>query len=352
MFVLTRKAKISILFAVAAAACYGISLPICKIFLNEMPPSFMAALLYLGAGFGMAAVNLLRKIGCGSSREAGITKKELPYIIGMIALDIAAPILLMIGLTRVTPANASLLCNFEIVVTALVALFVFKEAVGKRMWAAITMIAVSSLILSLEDFTSFSFSVGSLLVLAACLCWGFENNFTRMLSLKSPLEVVVIKGIGAGVGALAISFATGEYYYDIIHIVLVLLLGFFAYGFSIYLYVLSQRELGAVRASAYYAVAPFVGVGLSFIVFGQTVSLTFIVALVVMVAGAWLAVMEWHEHRHTHEALQHEHRHSHEDGHHGHAHDIYVYEHSHMHTHEAATHEHPHTPDMHHAHSH
>lgn len=68
----------------------------------------------------------------------------------MIALDIAAPILLMIGLKTATAANVSLLNNFEIAATSLIALFIFKELISKRVWFAIGLITVASMLLSLK----------------------------------------------------------------------------------------------------------------------------------------------------------------------------------------------------------
>ena len=88
-----------ILLAILAAALYSISSPVSKLLLVEIPPTFMAALLYLGAGFGMLLVNIIKGLSRKEQIEAGMTKKELPYIIAMIALDIAAPILLMLGLS-------------------------------------------------------------------------------------------------------------------------------------------------------------------------------------------------------------------------------------------------------------
>jgi drug/metabolite transporter (DMT)-like permease len=258
----------------------------------------------------------------------------------------------MFGLNMTTPANASLLNNFEIVSTALIALFVFKEAIGGRMWIAIALITFSSLILSFEDIGSLSFSAGSLLVVLACMCWGFENNCTRMLSMKDPLQIVFIKGSGSGVVSLAIAFATRELSHNILYILLALALGFVAYGLSIYFYILAQRELGAARTSAYYAVAPFVGVGLSFVVYRQPVTFTFIAALVIMLTGACFAAVERHAHHHTHDRIVHEHRHNHSDGHHNHEHNTPGGEHSHIHTHEPLSHAHFHTPDTHHIHKH
>lgn len=344
--------KTAILQAILAAVCYGISSPLSKILLEKIPPAFMAALLYLGAGLGMAIVNAMLGIH-NKPKEATLTKKELPYTIGMIILDIAAPIFLMFGLSMTSATNVSLLGNFEIVATAVIALFFFKEAVGKRMWIAIVLITISSIILSVQDFGNISFSLGSIFVLLGCVFWGLENNCTRMLSLKNPLQIVIVKGLGSGFGALVIAFALSEYSINIGYIALALVLGFIAYGLSIFFYIHAQRHLGAARTSAYYAFAPFIGVGLSFVVFSQSITLSFGIALAIMIIGACFAVFEKHEHRHIHEALEHEHRHNHNDDHHDHTHDFPLEsEHNHIHAHEDITHVHGHTPDFHHTHTH
>lgn len=343
----------AIFMAILAAALFGISSPVSKLLLAELPPALMAALLYFGAGFGMLLISQIRDIGNRRPIEANITKKELPYVISMILLDIAAPLCLMIGLTLTTSANASLLNNFEIVATSIIALILFKEAIGKRMWAAIFLITLSSIILSFEDLSSLSFSAGSVFVLLACLCWGFENNCTRMLSLKDPLQVVVIKGFGSGSGSLVIALLLKQLSTNILYILIALFLGFVAYGLSIYFYIIAQRELGAARTSAYYAAAPFIGVLLSIIIFGQQMQISFIVASIIMILGTYFAAAEHHRHLHTHEMLTHEHRHSHHDHHHTHTHEGFAGdEHSHIHTHEAISHVHRHTPDLHHTHSH
>lgn len=348
-----KKSNTAILFAILAAVFYGISSPISKLLLNEISPMLMAALLYLGAGIGMLAVSVVRKRKNGKAAEAGLTRKELPYVLGMIVLDIAAPIFLMLGLSMASPATISLLNNFEIVATSIIAFVIFKEAIGKRLWVAIGFIAVASIVLSVEDISSFSFSIGALFALLACICWGFENNCTRMLSLKDPIEIVIIKGFSSGAGALIVAFIAGGIRFTVPYLVGALLLGFVAYGLSIYFYILAQRDLGAARTSAFYAFAPFVGVLLSFVMFGQQLSISFAIALVFMGIGAYFAAYEKHAHRHTHVALQHDHRHVHDDLHHHHEHIPPVEgAHSHPHAHSAQEHDHPHTPDLHHAHQH
>lgn len=283
------KQRSAILMAILAAALYALNSPVSKLLLSKVPSTMMAAFLYLGAGAGLLIVRLVQKRLGLKTKETPLSRKNLPYTVGMVVLDIAAPICLMIGLSMTTAANASLLNNFEIVATSIIALCVFKEAISKRLWAAIGLVTVSSIILTVEDVSSFQFSFGSLFVLLACICWGFENNCTRMISDKDPLEIVVIKGFGSGLGAMVIALAIGEKIPGAAYVLGALLLGFVAYGLSIFFYIYAQRTLGAARTSAYYAVAPFIGAGLSLIVFRELPSASFVIALVIMGVGTYLA---------------------------------------------------------------
>ena len=273
--------------AVLAAAFYALNSPLSKLLLGDVAPTMMAAFLYLGAGLGMAALQWLRGRSGRAGREQPLTRTELPFTIGMVALDIAAPIALMVGLSRTTAANASLLNNFEIVATSLIALICFGEAISRKLWVGIGLVTLSTALLSAQEADSFSFSSGSVWVLAACVCWGFENNCTRRLSSKDPVEIVVIKGVFSGLGSLLIALCLDEPLPAWLPAMWALGLGFVAYGLSIALYIYAQRELGAAKTSAYYAVAPFIGVVLSLAIFREIPSTGFIAALLVMIAGTW-----------------------------------------------------------------
>ena len=343
----------SVIMALLAALLFGLNAPFSKLLLSDISPMFMAAFLYLGAGFGMLILYLF---SAKKQSEASLSKAEMPWTIMMVLLDVLAPFLLMWGLTRTTAANASLLFNFEMVSTSVIALIFFHEAVGKRMWGAITVITFASIVLSV-DFTNLSawkFSTGSLFVLAACACWGLENNCTRNMSSKSPAQIVIIKGFGSGLTALIIALLINKSFpLKPIPVLSALILGFVAYGLSIFFYVRAQRDLGAARTSTYYAAAPFLGVLLSFLILHEVPDYSFAIATMFMLLGVYLAVREKHIHKHIHEKITHEHRHTHDDMHHLHEHDLPVNgEHSHIHTHEKQIHEHSHTPDIHHRHEH
>ena len=284
----SSKTKAGIFLAVLAAALYAINAPCSKVLLEYMPSTLMAGLLYLGAGLGMVVLFLVRKATGTGRAESGLTRAELPYTIAMM-LDIAAPVLLLFGLKTTSAANASLLNNFEIVATALIALAIFREKISARLWLGILFVTASCLVLSVEGSGSFAFSPGSLFILLACVCWGLENNCTRKLSARDPLQIVLLKGIFSGGGSLVIGLCIGErieYWWSV---PAVLAVGLVAYGMSIYFYVYAQRKLGAARTSAYYAVAPFIGTGLSLMIFRGLPQATYYIGLGLMVIGGWLS---------------------------------------------------------------
>lgn len=338
---MNHKIKIgAVILAFLAAVFYAINTPVSKFLLNNVTPTFMAAFLYLGAGVGVGIMYLfhIKK----EEKAERLTKQDLPYTIGMIVLDIAAPIFLMIGIKMGTASNASLLGNFEIVVTTLMALLIFKEQVSGKLWIAIGFITLSSIVLSFEGSGSFQFSIGSLFVILATCCWGLENNCTRKISDKSTYEIVLLKGIFSGGGSFTIAMVLGEKIPEMIYIAIVMLLGFVAYGLSIFLYIRAQRNLGAAKTSAYYAVAPFIGSFLAFVVNGEKLAVEYFIGLALMLVGSVFVVYDTminhHLHGHTHtivhthngvthtHMITHEHEHNHfgnEEGH-GHKHEDYI----------------------------
>lgn len=318
--------SIATVYAILAAALYAINVPLSKVLLNYVEPTMMASFLYLGAGIGLFLFGIVEKlIGNGGKKEP-LTKKELPYTIAMVILDIVAPILLMLGIARTNSANVSLLNNFEIVATSIVALVVFKEVISKKLWFAIFLVTIASIVLTFEGQGSFVFNRGSLFVLGACLCWGFENNCTKMISNKSSVEIVVIKGTFSGLGSLIVALLLGESIPAVKWLLCVLILGFVAYGLSINFYIMAQKALGAAKTSAYYSVAPFLGVAFSMILLKERPSLQFFVALIIMIFSTVLMVKDTielqHTHEHRHGDLVHTHLHTHsgDSEEHGHEH--------------------------------
>ncbi len=318
-------------FALAAAALYALNIPLSKLLLRHIAPTMLAALLYLGAGGGLLCWSLAQRACRRAPRAAPLTRKDMPYTAAMVVLDIAAPILLMLGIARTSAASVSLLSNFEIVSTALIALVLFGEVISRRLWLAIGLVTAASLLLSFEGAGSLRFGSGSLFVLGACACWGLENNCTKMLSGKSSVEIVTVKGCFSGLGSFIIARAAGAALPGFRWVCAALALGFVAYGLSINFYIMAQKDLGAAKTSAYYSAAPFFGAALGCLLLGERPSLLFYAALALLLPATALMLKDSI-------ALQHIHPHTHV--------------HSHMHRHGALVHTHPHAHTHTHLHTH
>ncbi len=340
---------------ILAAILFGASAPFAKLLLRRIEPVLLAALLYLGGGVGLLLVRMLTVFSRrAADTEARINTADMPWLVGaLLAGGVASPIILMYSLQSTPAATASLLTNFEAAATALIAAVIFHEAMGRRIWIAIACVTAASVLLSLELKGEWGISPGAIGVLVACVFWGLDNNLTRYISAKDPVVIVMFKGIGAGLFSVALAIILSARWPSPLFVLSAMLLGFFSYGLSIVLFILSMRSLGAARTSAFFGTAPFIGVVISFALLKESPDLLFMASIPVMVLGAALLLSEKHGHMHFHEAIVHEHRHGHDDGHHAHDHPGQIpahSSHSHSHEHETLEHDHIHTPDIHHRH--
>ena len=345
----------SIIQALIAALLFGASAPLAKLLLGEVEPIPLAAFLYLGSGLGLLGIKLFQHINQqGLDSEAQIKKPDYLWLAGAIlAGGVAAPITLLFSLRDTPAATASLLLCFEGVATTLIAFFAFKESISRRAWWAIALITLASIFLSINPNAEWGFSLGALGIIAACILWGIDNNFTRNISAKDPLIIVIIKGLGAGSFSLAMAMVLGNKLPAWEVVLGALVLGSLSYGVSIVLFIHAMRGLGAARTSALFSTAPIAGIILSLLLFQEFPSWLFLIALPFMLIGTLFLVNEQHEHHHFHDRVIHEHSHVHDDGHHQHDHQgEFARTHSHVHQHDELTHAHHHLPDLHHRHIH
>jgi drug/metabolite transporter (DMT)-like permease len=337
--------------AIAAAVLFGLSTPLAKLLLGEIDPILLAALLYLGSGMGSFLLGNLRRPRWAALKEARLDARDYPWLAGaMLTGGVLAPISLLSGLRTTSAAAASLLLNLEVVATALVASLVFSEFIGRRVVAALVVITAAGIALTWNTTGLTGLSPGVLAIIAACVLWGLDNNLTRQISGKNPLAIAAVKGMGAGGVSFLLAMLSHAAIPGFRVVAAALLAGFITYGVSIVLFVSSLRDLGAVRTSAYFASAPFIGSIASLLLFREIPGTQFIIALPLFLLGVALLVSERHIHRHIHERIVHTHLHRH-DEHHDHAHPGEdSNEHVHEHAHEPMEHEHPHAPDIHHRH--
>lgn len=348
--------KTAILYALASAALFGASMPAAKVMLGTVHPILLAGLLYSGAGIGVAGVRrLMPRIAGPETPQAALTGSDAPWLATAIfAGGILGPLLLMWGLDRTGAAAASLLLALEGAATALIAWFVFRESFDRRILLGMACLVAGAIVLSWSGTPTLNNVIGPIVIVGACVAWGFDNNLTRKVSLADPLQIVELKGLVAGPFNVALALLAGAMVPISPILFFAIITGFLGYGLSLVLYVLALRELGASRTSAYFSTAPFLGGVISVVALGDTITPTLLIAGGLMGSGVWLHATEHHEHEHIHEPTLHTHPHIH-DEHHLHTHgpgDPQGEPHTHRHEHSATKHAHPHTPDMHHQHQH
>jgi drug/metabolite transporter (DMT)-like permease len=336
--------------ALAAAVLFGAGTPAAKLMLGEVSPWLLAGLLYLGSGVGLGLYRIIRR-----APRVRLTRGEwLPLGGAVFFGGMAGPVLLMFGLSGMPASGASLLLNAEGVATALLAWFVFRENFDRRIALGMAAIVAGAVVLSIPTGAEFGSVWPALAILAACLCWGIDNNLTRKIALTDATWLAAVKGGVAGPVNLALAFLLGATLPPAWSVAAAMGVGLLAYGVSLVLFIVAMRHVGTARAGAYFSIAPFFGAVLA-LALGEAVTIPLVIAALLMALGVWLHLTERHDHGHTHEAITHDHWHRHDDGHHEHDHDEPVapgVRHRHTHTHEAVTHRHEHYPDSHHRHLH
>ena len=334
--------------ALVSAVLFGAATPLAKLLLGEVGPWMLAGLLYCGSGIGLAGWRLVRR-----APRVHLTRREwLPLAGAVLSGGLVAPILLMFGLSGMPASGASLLLNAEGVFTATLAWFVFRENVDRRILLGMIAIVAGAVVLTVPTGATLGSMWPSVAILGACLAWGLDNNLTRQIALTDATWLAAVKGTVAGPVNLALAFALGATLPPAPAIGAALVVGFFAYGVSLALFIVGLRHVGTARAGAYFSIAPFFG-ALVAVGLGDPLTWPLVVAGVLMAVGVWLHLTERHSHLHRHEPLTHDHWHTHDDEHHHPDHPDAVpagVRHRHEHTHQDITHTHEHYPDAHHRH--
>jgi drug/metabolite transporter (DMT)-like permease len=342
------------LLALSGAALFGLSVPASKGLLRDarIPPLVLAGLLYLASGLGLAAWRTAR----GGS-VLRLPRRAWGLVLATAAAGgLAGPLCLLEGLARAEGQAASVLLALEGAFTAALAALLFREHVGRAAWGAVALATAATIVLA-EPWSGAGTRpdpVGLLLVAAAAGAWALDNNLSRALSDRDPVQVAALKGLLAGPFALGAAAVLGlPFPRSAAPLGAAAAIGLLSYGLSLVLVLRAMAGLGAARAMALFAAAPVFGVLGSWALLGERPGAPVGVAALLLGAGTWLLLRERHDHEHAHEAMEHEHPHVH-DEHHRHAHEGWEgpEPHSHPHRHEPLVHSHPHAPDLHHRHGH
>jgi drug/metabolite transporter (DMT)-like permease len=345
-----------------AAVSFGLSAPLISTLTATGSPLALAGLLYGGSALALLTA---RSVRGQSTQESSVKRQDL----GMLTLltligGIAAPICLVSGLPLLSAGSASLLLNLEAIFTMGIAIAVGREHLSAKGVAAAALILAGALIIGGGTTTGTTLH-GAVLIALACLGWGVDNNISQRLSIRDPMQIALLKSVGASVPMLLVAGLTGAKFPTLSEAAVVLVIGAIGYGLSIWLDLLALRDLGAARESVIFATAPFVGAGFSVLALKEALNPNLIASGVLMVGGVALMLQEDHAHWHRHDEVWHEHKHLHtpgdQDPHHAHEHPNGETEgmqsndpfwHSHPHQHDPIAHAHPHVSDGHHRHRH
>ena len=355
-FISLQRRALSVL---VAAALFGASAPIAKLLLTQISAVSLAALAYCGGGLALTCAWLLRRFrarGDGApAPSTRWTRSEALSMTGAIIVGgVLAPTMLFWSLSRLPAGNAALLLNFEGLLTAVLASLMFREAVDRRVWLAMTLMILAGGVLSVSGTAANLTVVPTVGVILACALWALDNNLTRTVSHRDALAIAALKCLVAGSTNAAIAMALGGNMAVPAPAVLAgLTLGALSYGFSLVLFVSALAHLGSARTAAHFGTAPFFGTALAVVLLGEPVTPSLIAAIALTALSTWLVLTERHAHLHTHEVLEHEHMHDHDEHHqHEHTSDEGPAPHRHRHKHEPLAHSHAHLPDLHHRHDH
>lgn len=345
----------AITYALLSAALFGASTPLAKLLLGDIPPLLLASILYLGSGAGLLGWLALRRALSRFQRPASLSGSDYLWLAAAIgAGGVVAPVLLVFGLVRTDGATASLLLNFEAVLTAVIAWVGFRENVDRRVFLGMTAIVAGGVLLAWQEAPRAGSLMGPALIAGACLGWALDNNLTRRVSGGDAATIACLKGLIAGSVNMALALQLGTPLPPLTATAMAGLVGFLGYGVSLVLFIVALRHLGTARTGAYFSVAPFFGAVLALAVLGEETTMFFWIAAALMALGVRLHLTERHEHEHMHEPLEHSHAHVHDEHHqHGRGGDHEEREpHTHPHRHDRMVHNHPHYPDLHHRHGH
>ena len=347
--------KRPLIYIFASGGLFGISPPLAKLLVKNIPPVALAGFLYFGAFTGLFLYAILRQIvSTESIKSTNLGKGDFPWLCGaVLSGGIIAPICLMFGLSQISGFTTSLLLNLEGIFTAVIAVIFFKEKAGNRLLLALMCMTAAGVFLTWDSNQGKFNFLGPVLVTLSMICWGIDNNLTRNISTRNPIQITCIKGFVSGLVSISLAYTLGIAITWDLSIIYALLLGSFSYGISLVFFIKALEGLGSFRAGIFFSLAPFIGAITSLLLLQEWIGWVMFPAVLLTVAGFWLISTENHLHPHFHQEIDHTHLHNHKDLHHIHKHAELVHEpHVHEHKHLEENHIHPHWPDTHHRHEH
>lgn len=284
-----------VILVLIAGTLFGLSVPFSKALIGDMPPIMLAGFLYAGAAVGMVTLFLLRGRIAPPPTSSSMSRSDRIYIVGSILIGaIIAPILLMVGLDWTTGSDASLLLNLEGVMTAIIAVALFKDKGGRRLWIALAAMTIASTILSYTPCGGFGGN-GSVLIVLAMVCWGVDDNLMQKISHHDPVKLSMVRSVaGASILVTIAAILYGGLVLAMITVV-AMLIGAISYGISNAIFFHGLKHLGSSRTGTFFSIGPYAAAMVAIPLLGEPVTTQLILAGILMAAGTILLTREKHD---------------------------------------------------------
>lgn len=280
-----KLAKFKYIFIILLAAIiYSFNVPLLSLIGNTVPPFLKSSLMYLGAIISMFIVVIYQRFKRGET--SGINKKNIKYVILNMICESCAAITFIIGISKVSSETSSLLMATQTLLTAFIALFMFKERIGVLGWIGIACIMGSTICLNISE-AGFVFNEGIIYVIASCLFWSLSNNIARKSEGASPYYLVLIKSFAAFCLCLIVSRFTNETFNlsNLNYHIALIGMGFMIYGVAVSMVFLCQIHLGVSICISYFGINPFIGSLISIFMFNLTPYFTFYISMALILVG-------------------------------------------------------------------
>ncbi len=282
-----------LLLALGSALLFGLLTPIVKLIAPRVHPFVITGCMGVGSAVGLSTLLAVRYWAGGRHAPAMMKSGQWPWLLGATVFGGGlAPLCYWWGLSLTTASTASLLLNLEGVFTAALAWLVFRERVSARSVLGLLLIVAGGVVLSVSEKLAAGALGGAVLVGLAALCWGVDNNFTRVISGADPVVLVLIKNGVSGVVNLAIGLSLGHHLPAAPVTARLALGGLVGIGGSLLLFVMALRHIGAARTAACFGTAPFVSAMLAVAWLGETPGTALMVTALLMAGGVGLFLSE------------------------------------------------------------
>ena len=279
------------LCAILAAVTAALELPLNKLMFSSSGPLMTFSFCCFGAALGLGICAFFGRNTPFLDKTRHLRKTDIIHLACILLCFTVLNLLLYNGLKMTSASDASVLQSFTTVSTALVAFFIFREKIPKRLWIGIIFITLGSFALSVSgEQGSFSFSLGSILIIAACITQSFNYNFMNKLSERNPCEVNIIKFIASGAVVFTIALATGEQIPELSSILICVVIGFVSFALPPVFIMYAQREFKAAKTAAITGLSPLIGSVFAFLLFWELPEITFLGALVLIIPGLYFAL--------------------------------------------------------------